>query len=598
MTFTEAAVEVLRLIGKPLHYKKITELAIERNLLSHVGKTPEITMSSRLATMVKKDRGDAPIVKVKPGVFGLREFSESVLEAAESESGHDFDLPEEPEVEEVAAEAEGQEAAERPRALPGADVFPEEEDDDEPILGRLDRDDGADGPAGGRARKRRRRKRKGPGEREGGERKAAPEPRAGRREPPSRPAARSAARVERVELTGDWDRTAAEGDATGQDLADAIFAVLSGAGRGVMSHADVAAQLVRRGRLSGDAAALAPTVAAAVWGDDAKRRGDVRRLRFRTTSAGIGLTDWDLPADALRAEQEAWRAAERQRDTVHRAFLRRLSDMPAAAFMELVAAWLNAEGVVALRGVRPPSKGGYHLAGTLRRGGQETGVAVAVWRDGTLVGREHVIEVRGALHHYGNASAAWLVTTGRVQSGAREEAAAAGRSPCMLVDGGALALAMERMGIGLTRVHVPLSLPDFDLLDRLSPSVPRTRTPVTQSPGEGPPPDDGAEAKPDDEQAERPAKRRRRRRGGSGERTEERGDAASDETADERSDATSEETADEQAADVERAAEHEHEDEQEKVQEQDAAAESPAAEQPSSEPAADEAAEITTKTDD
>ena len=48
MTFTEAAVEILRLVGRPLHYKKITELAIERNLLSHVGKAPELTMSSRL----------------------------------------------------------------------------------------------------------------------------------------------------------------------------------------------------------------------------------------------------------------------------------------------------------------------------------------------------------------------------------------------------------------------------------------------------------------------------------------------------------------------------------------------------------------------
>src|SRR3954470_14037001 len=73
MTFTEAAVEVLRLVGEPLHYKKITELAIERNLLSHVGKTPEVTMSSRLAMMVKKDRGQAPIIKGKRGVFAIRE---------------------------------------------------------------------------------------------------------------------------------------------------------------------------------------------------------------------------------------------------------------------------------------------------------------------------------------------------------------------------------------------------------------------------------------------------------------------------------------------------------------------------------------------
>ena len=30
MTFTEAAVEVLRLVGKPLHYKAITDIAIEK----------------------------------------------------------------------------------------------------------------------------------------------------------------------------------------------------------------------------------------------------------------------------------------------------------------------------------------------------------------------------------------------------------------------------------------------------------------------------------------------------------------------------------------------------------------------------------------
>ena len=49
MTFTEAAAEVLRIAGKALHYKEITELAIEKNLLSHVGKSPEVTMGARLA---------------------------------------------------------------------------------------------------------------------------------------------------------------------------------------------------------------------------------------------------------------------------------------------------------------------------------------------------------------------------------------------------------------------------------------------------------------------------------------------------------------------------------------------------------------------
>src|SRR5690349_2452419 len=118
MTFTEAAVEVLRLVGKPLHYKKITEIAIERNLLSHVGKTPEVTMSSRLATMVKKDRGEAPIIKVKPGVFGLRDFAQDVIAQAESDTGLDFELPE---GEAVVDESETEGAGENGAAATGAE---------------------------------------------------------------------------------------------------------------------------------------------------------------------------------------------------------------------------------------------------------------------------------------------------------------------------------------------------------------------------------------------------------------------------------------------------------------------------------------------
>ena len=44
MTFVEAAAEVLRLAGKPLHYKEITDIAVEKGLLSHVGKSPEVTI--------------------------------------------------------------------------------------------------------------------------------------------------------------------------------------------------------------------------------------------------------------------------------------------------------------------------------------------------------------------------------------------------------------------------------------------------------------------------------------------------------------------------------------------------------------------------
>src|SRR5690349_14093521 len=172
MTFTEAAVEILRLVGRPLHYKKITELAIERNLLSHVGKSPELTMSSRLATMVKKDRGEEPILKVKPGVFALREFTEDMMALADSDEDIDLSalpppssIKPEPAAAAPAAEgAEGEAVAPPPprRALPGAEVFPEEEDDNQPILAGLDdeeEDEEGDGKRG-RGRRRRRRGRK------------------------------------------------------------------------------------------------------------------------------------------------------------------------------------------------------------------------------------------------------------------------------------------------------------------------------------------------------------------------------------------------------------------------------------------------------
>src|SRR5688500_14139471 len=80
MTFTEAAAHVLRLVGKPLHYKEITDVAIERDLLSHVGKSPEVTMGARLAALVKKGDKDNPLVRVKPGVFALREWDQQTID--------------------------------------------------------------------------------------------------------------------------------------------------------------------------------------------------------------------------------------------------------------------------------------------------------------------------------------------------------------------------------------------------------------------------------------------------------------------------------------------------------------------------------------
>src|ERR1700739_1663665 len=106
MTFIEAAAEVLRQAGKPMHYKEITELAIAKNLLSHVGKTPEVTMSHRLTSAIKKDDKDIPIVKVKPGVFALREW-----EGKKGRRGAAAAPAEAPAEQEASAEQDGEQDA-------------------------------------------------------------------------------------------------------------------------------------------------------------------------------------------------------------------------------------------------------------------------------------------------------------------------------------------------------------------------------------------------------------------------------------------------------------------------------------------------------
>ena len=204
MTFTEAAAQVLRLVGKPLHYKEITDVAIEKNLLSHVGKSPEVTMGARLAALVKKGDKENPLVRIKPGVFALREWDPATIEkgladrtpalerlAAQGYTGEpDVDTIEEPAAEATSSphaahvtfdEEEGgvgmPDEGERSRAELAAhatELFASEDDDDEPIFGgpaeaAPSAADAAAADPNGSRRRRRRRGRGRPGEERGGD---------------------------------------------------------------------------------------------------------------------------------------------------------------------------------------------------------------------------------------------------------------------------------------------------------------------------------------------------------------------------------------------------------------------------------------------
>src|SRR5215831_9492136 len=86
MTFYEAAVQILLREGRPLHAREITDIALKESLLSHVGKTPEETMASRLAAMAKKSH-DRRLVAVDVDTFGLSEWAVEPVPGAAEQSG-------------------------------------------------------------------------------------------------------------------------------------------------------------------------------------------------------------------------------------------------------------------------------------------------------------------------------------------------------------------------------------------------------------------------------------------------------------------------------------------------------------------------------
>jgi restriction endonuclease Mrr len=558
MTFTEAAAEVLRIAGKPLHYKEITELAIEKNLLSHVGKSPEVTMGARLAALLKKEDKGNPIVRVKPGVFALAEWAGKKKKRGASEPDGDSDESDQGEGTEVnALEVEAQtraDAAGRDRvtdddddeplivsgedalradlAASGAELFDDEDDDDQPILsGPSSSNDvargggggaaaggaaggaaGDLGPDGGRRRRRRRRRRGGrdgapevagvAGERTGGERSGGDRNGDRSRDPiqpnaivsvesdsqidtsrdPLAPAPRPMVRDRHQIMAGGAptgiDLPPGEADdLSGRELADATVMILSGFDRtqGPVQTRSVVDALLRRGRLGAetrDTQVATAQLTAALRADNMRRLASGQRPRFRFGSSNqgsrIALTDWALSSDLVRLELDAIAAIERYREAARRSMLRKLQELPGHALIELVLLGLERIGMTNLRTVRRAGAPGgeAHFSAVHRTGSDEIRTAVVVRKDGREIGRERVSDLRGALHHYGPASAGWLLTTGQVLSGAREESGAPA-APIALFDGIALCKLLEDNDVGVVRTRMTTAIPDLELFETL-----------------------------------------------------------------------------------------------------------------------------------
>lgn len=73
-TFLGAAREILEEMKQPMHFKKITELAIQKKYIESKGKTPEWTMGARLSVEVKEGGINSDFIRVGNGKYGLRRW--------------------------------------------------------------------------------------------------------------------------------------------------------------------------------------------------------------------------------------------------------------------------------------------------------------------------------------------------------------------------------------------------------------------------------------------------------------------------------------------------------------------------------------------
>lgn len=69
--FKLAAFEILKEAEAPMHYKEITEKALEKGLITTDGDSPEHTMISQLSTEIKSKQESSNFIRTGPGIFAL-----------------------------------------------------------------------------------------------------------------------------------------------------------------------------------------------------------------------------------------------------------------------------------------------------------------------------------------------------------------------------------------------------------------------------------------------------------------------------------------------------------------------------------------------
>ena len=71
-SFKTIATKIITDVGKPLHYREITQLAQDKGLLQTNGKTPWATMNAQLSMDIVNNGENSQFYRAQPGYFGLK----------------------------------------------------------------------------------------------------------------------------------------------------------------------------------------------------------------------------------------------------------------------------------------------------------------------------------------------------------------------------------------------------------------------------------------------------------------------------------------------------------------------------------------------
>jgi len=405
MTFTEAAVDVLRRAGKPLHFTDIAEQAVRENLLSHVGQDPEVTMGQRLTAMAKRE-DERKVVAIAPeGTFALVEWA----------------VPQEVQIEAVApplAPAEAAEPLYRPR-----------EREPRPIHAQA-----------------RRRLAELQAEHEEGSEEAENE------------------RKKQDQTT----RGRGAGQRRFPPPAEVVFEALAQRQSGA-PLAELAQDLITKQLLSEGLVGDLPSLVAALLEDNRRRTEAGRKPAFIVDGERVTLVEFPPPAAAPepvevrggaphpRPMSAVQLVAEGKR-AVCRALKRRLTELETAQFEQICALLLEKMGMRDVRVAKRSKEGPLYLA-RQRRGVSDLRVAVKLVRGPREINRSDVQELRKDLAHY-SAQMGLVLAPGEAGREARGEASAAGQAPVALYVGEALPEEMIALRVGVTVQSV--EVPDVD----------------------------------------------------------------------------------------------------------------------------------------